>query len=172
MRFAGFVLFTFFALCNTIAFSQKQKILLIGPVSDFPLTTTQSYDYAIGAEASLIKSGKKRAKMILSFSYAQYTISNIYSYSNPLNAKTTKRYAARLTAGALIQGSKTFFFCIKGGLGSVEGILAGGGVAPILMAGPTFILPLNSKCCIKLNAEVGVFRVPFISVGVSFGYKL
>jgi hypothetical protein len=164
-------------LCANISYAQKSKVLNIGAIADFPISKKLYYNYGVGAEASLLINTPNTKNFIFTFSALQY---QFYAYDYDLSTipatqikKTKNDFFLRTTIGKLIQIKDKFFFNVQGGFGiGNAGRVQSSQIQPIFLAGPTFILPIKEKYCVKLHGSVGTFASGFfINVGAAFGFK-
>jgi hypothetical protein len=165
-----------FLICTNILYAQKSKILIIGAVSDFPISKKLYYNYGIGAELSYVLNTPNAKNFIFTFSALQYqSDTHIYDLSTipATQIKTTKNdFFLRATIGKLIQIKDKFFFNVQGGFGiGYVGRGQSSEIQPTFLVGPTIILPIKEKYRTKLHAAVGTFAGGlFINAGAAFGF--
>ena len=143
-------------LLVNICYPQKSKIIAIGAIADFPISKKANFDNGFGAEVSLISGKKNVSKLIFTFSYLEYQYSDLRFPSGAPVAYylKTQKPLYKLTAGKLIKATGNLFFNVVGGFvfdnssrQSTNTILM------TLIAGPTLILPIKEKYCVKLASQ-------------------
>jgi hypothetical protein len=166
---------TLLLICTNILYAQKSKKLTLSAVSDFPISKKFYYNYGLGVEASYIINTPTAKNYIFTFSALQYQ-SYYYSFpsTSPVEMKNNvKESFLRTTVGKLIQVNDKLFINVQGGLGiGYAAVQQKSKTQLTFLAGPTIILPIKEKYCIKLNASFGYFAGGgFVNVGAAFGFK-